>query len=250
METRKKWGGSFLAVIFALLMIGGASFYYFQNQPAKDASRLGEGNLGDWQKVSSTALNASSNLNTSESLSTDLYNNYLDLAQSGTFTALERDAMLADLAKRHITTPAIVPIINLADLNASNTASLDVYVKLFAVIMSQASLVKKYEVAVFTESVTAGNIHGTPALQETAELYKRIAASLLVMEVPVKLAPQHLEAVKSVGALAKAVENMANWKGDPIQALTDVDTFNKAQVYVTNSMDTLAVAIVTLQKKT
>jgi hypothetical protein len=58
-----------------------------------------------------------------------------------------------------------------------------------------------------------------------------------------------LEAVKSVGALAKAVENMAEWQGDPIEALSEMDTFNKAEDYVEASVSNLADAIETLKKK-
>jgi len=238
-----------LAVIFAVAVIGAASSYYFQSQPNKGAPLPQGVVLQDWQSVSSTAAGSSSG-NISAALSSDLYSNYLQLAESGEFTAAERDAMLAALAKKHAASPAVVPVINLADLNTSETASLDTYTKLFAVIVSQASLVKKYEVTLFTEAVINNDTDGIPALQGTADLYKKIAASLLVMEVPAKLAPQHLEAVKSVGALAKAVENMAEWGGDPIEALSDVDTFNKAQSYVTNSMDALLVSITALQKKT
>ncbi len=248
MEARNKWGGSFFAVIFALVVIGAASFYYFQNQPKGNSLPSGV-TLKDWREVSSSAPGSPSD-NVTEALSLDLYNNYIDLTQSGTFTAAERDAMLAELTKKHVSNPAIVPIITLNDLNVNDETSLDTYVKLLTVIVSQASTVKKYEVTLFTESVINNNANGTPELQKTADLYKKIAASLLVMEVPAKLAPQHLEAVKSVGALAKAVENMARWKGDPIVALSDVDTFNKAQSYVTNSMEVLLASITTLQKKT
>ena len=70
------------------------------------------------------------------------------------------------------------------------------------------------------------------------------------MEVPKAVATEHLEVVKSVGALARAVENMAKWKGDPIEALSDVDTFNKAKSYTEGSVDTLLLAVMAFQNKT
>lgn len=249
MKTRNTWGGSFLAMLFAVLIVAGAYWYYTNNKIAPDAIISSGTSLTDWHTISNTIPSTNQNITTSEALSTDLYNNYLTLAQSGTFTASELNSMLATLAERHITNPAVVPIIHTADLNLSDTTSVDTYTKLLAVVMNQAGLVKRYEVAVFTESVTAENIHGTPELQETADLYKRIAAALLVMEVPSQLAKPHLEAVKSIGALARSVEIMAHWQGDPIEALADVDTFNKAQSYVTVSMENLLASITSLQKK-
>ena len=42
---------------------------------------------------------------------------------------------------------------------------------------------------------------------------------------------------------------MAEWNGDPIEALTEADTFNKAQQYVTASVDDVLVAGEALIKK-
>lgn len=246
METQNKWGGAFWAVIFAVVVIGGSSAYSFLHQPKRITVIPGGETMTGWQSVSSTVTQSSDNSLTG-SLSEDLY---AKLAENTNYSARERDVIIASLVKERVVSPAIVPNINLVDLNISDTASLDTYSKLLVVILSQANQVKKYEVTVFTQSVMNDNIYGTPALQSTADLYKRIGASLLIMEVPKALATEHLEVVKSVGALARAVENMAKWKGDPIEALSDVDTFNKAKSYTEGSVDTLLLAVMAFQNKT
>lgn len=245
METQNKWGGAFWAVIFAVVVIGGSSVYYFLHQPKKMAILPGGEVLANWQSVSSTVATSSENGLTG-ALSHDLY---AKLAENITYTARERDVIIASLVKQRVVNPAVVPNINLVDLNISDTASVDTYTKLLVVILSQANQVKNYEVTVFTQTVVNDNFYGTPALQSTADVYKKIGASLLLMEVPKSLAKEHLEVVKSVGALARAVDNMATWKGDPIEALSAVDTFNKAKSYTEGSVDTLLLAITALQNK-
>jgi hypothetical protein len=244
MKSRNKWGGVIWAGVFAAFAIG-LSVLSYSSTHGKGGNALipagSSGSPADMQPLSTPLTSA---------ISADLYSNYAALSsQNGSVTPEERDAMLAELVKKHVANPQVVPNISLADLNVQNSASLDAYAKLLGIILNQSSQVKEYELAVFTKTITAGNANGTPALALSADLYTRIAAALLVMEVPRALAPQHLEAVKSVGALAKAVENMAEWQGDPIEALSEMDTFNKAEDYVEASVSNLADAIETLKKK-
>lgn len=249
MESQKNWGMVVLAGLFAIVVIGFASFQHYssKNPSTKDPSPV-KGLLADFGGTSNTGK--VSPLSTSESISKDLYSSYGTLIKDGQFTAEDRDRMLQELVNRHITNPAVVPNVTLSHLNVSPSTSVDTYTKLFAVIVSRSMLVKEYEINVFARTVGTQNIAGTPELQETATLYRNIAAALLVMEVPSSLAVQHLETVKSVGALAKAVENMAVWKGDPIDALSQVDTFNKAESYVEFSVNDLLATVSTLKKKT
>lgn len=248
MESQKNWGMVVVAGLFAVAVIGFASLHYIdsKNQKTKNLGST-KGLLADWRGISDTPTTTAP---TSQAISKDLYTSYGTLIKDGEFTAADRDRMLEELVSRHVTNPAVVPNVTLAHLNVSSTASVDTYTKLFAVIMSRSMLVKEYELNVFARTVGTQNVKGTPELQETATLYRNIAAALLVMEVPPSLATKHLEAIKSVGALAKAVENMATWKGDPIDALAEIDTFNKAEAYVQNSVNDLLVTVTTLQKKT
>jgi len=121
-------------------------------------------------------------------------------------------------------------------------------VQLLAVILAQGGRVKEYEMNVFARTVGDQVTTGTPELAADAALYDEIAASLLIMDTPPAVAPQHLEVVKSVGALAKATALLATWNGDPIQGLADVDAFDKAEAYVTNSVNDLLATVKQLEQ--
>ena len=153
------------------------------------------------------------------------------------------------MVEKNVQPIAVVPNISLTDLNVKPNAPVATYLELLSVIIGQSSQVKQYEVDVFSQTVSNNVTTGTPTLAEDAALYRRIAAALLIMEVPQSLASQHLELVKSVGALGNAVADMPAWKGDPIQALEYIDAFNKAESYVQNSVDTLLAAAKPLVKQ-
>lgn len=239
------WAG-----LFAVMAIGTAvATHYFENKKNTSNIVAAGSNIADWKSVSNFVNADGSNAALSSGqISKDLYSSYLALAQKGQFTAAEKDKMISDLVERHVTNPAVVPNITVSNLNVQAGVSITKYAELFAVIMSQASQAKQYELDLFTRTVAARNVNGTPALQESANLYLRIAAALLVMEVPPEVAVEHLEVVKSVGALGRVVDVMANWHGDPIQALEEVDVFNKTENYVSVSVDVLVSKIITLQK--
>lgn len=236
-----------MAAIFALLCVGGGIFIHYSAGKTKGAATPpATSPVSSWQGIASTSTAPAPTL--SQTLSGNLYAQYMNLAGQGTFTAAERDQMLASLAKNNVTEPAIVPDIGLGDLSIVATTSLDSYMQLLAVVLAQGGQVKEYELNVFARTLQNQVTSGTPELAADADLYQRIAAAALVMDVPASVAPQHLEIVKSVGALSKAVSLLATWNGDPIEGLTYVDAFNKAQAYVTNSVNALLAAVQKLQK--
>lgn len=245
METRSRWGIVYVAVAFAVVAIVVAlSINYFEKKAqAAEAIAISKnfiagGTLSSTVSASSTPQEPP----VSEALSQDLYTQYSSLASNGQFSAKDESDMLAGLVKSHVANQNVVPYITETDLNIAATSSPDTYMKLLAVILTQSDAVKEYELNVFTRTVENGTTTGTPELQADADLYQRIAAALLVMEVPAALADKHLEVVKSVGALSKAVANMGSWSGDPIEAMTDVDTFNKSLAYVQTSVDAVTAA--------
>ena len=251
METRNSWGIVYVAAIFAALAIGTAlTISYFQNQ-AKQAQVVAiTKSLSEWSSVSDVAPTSTPAAlpAVSDAVSQDLVTGYAALVNKGNFTTKERDAMLADVVKKNVTSQNIVPVITLTDLNIGPT-SVENYLALFAIILGKSTQVKHYELNVFVKTVSSENAKGTPELMNDAILYEKIAAAMLIMQVPPELASQHLEVAKSVGALAKAVANMSQWKGDPIDALTMVDSFNKSEAYVKNSVNNLLAAVTKLQKK-
>lgn len=246
MESRRSWGIVYVAGAFALIVIGGAFFY------SRSGGLKGLLTGGATVRTTDSAIaptDGAEAIAPAQALSQDLYAGYFNLTQQGSFTSAERDQMLADIVKKDVNPENVVPAVTLANLNIASTTSTDKYLALLAVILNQASTVKRYELAVFTDNVAAGIKTGSPELAADADLYKRIAMAILIMQVPPALATQHLEVVKSVGALSRAVSNMAEWNGDPIQALAEADTFNKAQQYVTNSVNDVLVAGEAVMKK-
>lgn len=252
METRKRWGIVHVAVIFALLTIGTAAATFYFEKKEKNATIIAIAqHFGSGQGLSNTVGSAPGpGASLSDALSNDLNTQYGTLLQKGTFTSAERDQMLSDLANKYVSDPAVVPVISLTDLNVQASTSLSSYIQLLAVILSQSGQVKEYELDVFANTVQSRTTTGTPKLIADADLYQHIAAAILAMEVPAAVAPQHLEVVKSVGALSKAVALMGSWNGDPIEGLIYVDTFNKAQAYSQSSINTLIAAVQKLQQKT
>jgi hypothetical protein len=247
MKTRGSWGIVYVAVVFAVLAIGTAyaTSRFWQGQ--RIATATGE-NSSDWQSTPGAASASSPGTTAlSDTLSEDAYSGYLNLAQQGTFTAAEQNQMLAGVVKKDIQPQNVVPELSLAQLNLVATTSLQNYISLVAVILNQSTQIKQEESYVFGNTVQKQVTSGTPTLMTDASIYLRIAEALLVMEVPPSVAGQHLELVKSVGGLSNAVKNMGEWSGDPIQALQEVDTYNKAKAYVENSANTLMAAVQKLE---
>ncbi|TAJ13904.1 hypothetical protein EPO56_02840 [Patescibacteria group bacterium] len=251
MESRKQWGMVFWAGLFALIAIGTAlTTSYFENTVKNDPVVRASSDSDAWKAVSDYVASQEGFVapNT-DSISKDLYSNYLALASRGSFSSAELDGMVAAIVEKNTTAPAVVPVITIQNLNLQQNTSLDTYGKLFSVILSKSSEAQKYELEVFTRTVGQNNANGTPVLTQNSELYARIAAALLVMETPPSIASEHLEVVKSIGALARVVDQMGRWKGDPIQALQIVDTFNKTERYVEASIDAWITKITALEKK-
>ncbi len=248
MKEPVKWGRVISAGLFALVAIGGATaIEYLTHMPPKNTSA---GATASAQVSASGSIVPANGV--TAAISQDAVSQYLSAAdQNGNISTDDATRITAGVVQQYVSAPQVVPVVALADLNVSASDSLDTYQQLFVLIMDQSTRVPEYEVDAFARVVTNGtDATSTAELQGDADLYKRIAAALLVMQVPTALAPEHLEVVKSVGALAHAVEEMGDWNGDPIQALVDVDTFNKSAAYVKSSVSDLASAVASAQKKT
>ncbi len=187
---------------------------------------------------------------TTDALARELYVDYTQLAAQGSFTAKERNDMLADIAKRNIETPILTQNITRADLHIKTDTPVETYTALTTIILREATKVKEYELAAFARTVNAGNVTGTPALKEAATLYANIGRALLVMEVPPTLADKHLALIKSVRALSSTVSLMGTWEGDPLDALSYMDAFNRAEGENQKSVSELFSLAATLLKKT
>ena len=186
---------------------------------------------------------------TTETLARDLYADYTKLTEKGTFTADERDEVFAGIIKRDIVPLDLGQNLTIADMKIKAGAPVDAYTALITVIFRESTRVREYELATFARAVNTDTFSGTPALKDAATLYAYIAKALLEVEVPPELAHEHLAATKSVGALAYAVSLMGNWKGDPLDALSYIDAFNRAETESQKSVNELFSLAAELLKK-
>ena len=241
METRSSWGIVYVAVVFAVVIVGGAIAIRW---------------LGNGSSASATAQNSSGQLaavssqqspGLSDALSQDLYTGYMNLSQQGTPTTAQQQQLIASVVAKDVKPQDVVPNLTESQLNIVATTSAQNYISLVAVILNESSQIKDDESYVFSNTVQNNVQTGTPALMADADLYSRMAAALLITPVPPAIAPQHLEMVKSVAALGNVIKNMGQWKGDPAEALSDVDTFNKARTYAENSANALTAAVQKLE---
>jgi len=243
MESRNSWGVVYVAAVFAVVIVGGALAVrlFGGGHTAPAAANSANGQLAAAPSQPASGL--------SQTLSQDLYTGYANLAQQGTPTAAEQQQLVANVIAKDVQPQNVVPNLAQSQLNVVATASLQNYISLVAVILNQSSQIREDESYVFANTVQNNVTGGTPALMADANLYSRMAAALLVMPVPPTVAPQHLEMVKSVAALGNAIKNMGQWKGDPAEALTEVDTFNKARAYAENSASALTAAVNTWESQ-
>jgi hypothetical protein len=243
MESRNSWGIVYVAATFAVIIVGGAlAVRWFEGGHAAPATTAG--NPASGQMTAATSEPAPG---LSQTLSQDLYTGYANLAQQGTPTAAQQQQLVASVVAKDIQPQNVVPNLTVGQLNIVATTSMQNYISLVAIALNESSQIKQDESYVFANTVENNATTGTPVLVADAQLYQRIAAALLVMPVPPAVASQHLELVKSVAALGNVVRNMGEWKGDPAEALSDVDTFNKARNYAENSANALTVAVQKLE---
>lgn len=247
MEARNRWGVVYVAALFAVLAIGTAlTTHWVEGERGVSGIVASAKDLVGWQSVSSMP-GAGPETPTADALSNDLYSGYLGIAQDGVVTSAEKNQLLAGVVQKDIPPQNVVPAITESQLNVVATTSVDNYISLVAVILNESTKIKKDESYVFANTVQNDITTGTPALITAANLYERIATALFVMAVPPAVATEHLELVKSTAAMSNAIRNMGTWRGDPVEALTDIDTFNKARDYADNSATLLAAAVQNLQ---
>ena len=247
MEARNRWGVVYVAVLFAVIAIGTAlTTHWVEGEKGVGGIVASAKSLVGWQSVSSVP-GAEPATPAADTLSNDLYSGYLGIAQDGIVTAAEKNQLLAGIVEKDIQPQNVVPPLTKGQLNIVATTSVDNYISLVALILNESAKIKKDESYLFANTVQNDITTGTPALINAANLYERIATALFIMEVPPAVATEHLELVKSTAAMSNVIRNMGTWRGDTVEALADIDTFNKARAYADNSATVLAAAVQNLQ---
>lgn len=240
MKTRNSWGIVYVSVFIGLLIIASAyGAYRFEQTP--EGNVIGSGTSANGKDVGVSPGTSSTTI--SSTMAQDLYSGYLNLTQQGTFTAQQQTQMLSSIVSKDVPPENVVPQLSVSNLNVVPNTPIQNYISLVALILNQSTQIKQDDSYVFSNTVQDQITTGTPTLIQDANVYQRIAAALLVMPVPPSVENEHLELVKSIGGLSNSVRNMGTWSGDPIEALTEVDTYNKVKAYVENSSNALLAAV-------
>ena len=116
-----------------------------------------------------------------------------------------------------------------SQLRVSPSATLDTYMGSLGAALGKSAEVKEYELLSFSRAVGKQDYNGTPELGAAALTYRGVEQDLLRMDVPTDLRVQHLELLQAVSLLAQTTGLLANWSGDPIDALAYIDAFSKAE---------------------
>jgi hypothetical protein len=285
METRTNWGMIVLGVLFAVIAISvaGVTFYFessttsptplsYVSEPTvaqlPDSDNDG---IPDWQEkiFGSNPERADSNGNgisdaqelafgtlvdtgttsPTGSLTQDLLQKYTALRNGNTFTTEDLDAVAQKLVNTHVQIPNVADTVSLNELNIIATSSAETYTQLLLIILRQSTQIKEHELTTFRRTVEAKQYGGNAALTADAVLYKKIQDALIKIDVPSQVSIEHLSVVNSIGSLANIVTLMSVWSGDPLTGIVYVDTFNKAESDVSQSVATLLTRIGSLMKK-
>ncbi len=255
METRAHWGPVIFAGIFAVLLI--IVTYFFSTQETVGSAPVGEVRVAspthstdnEWRTAleavarpapSTGPYRAPEELGTTPSMSQELVASYLSLKST---PGASTDAALADIVSRNVTVLTRNDTYTLAAVR-TGTITLEAYAQTIGDAMERASTVHEYELSVFSRTVAEGRTTGTPALAASARTYRGIEATLASAVVPKELNVAHLELLQSIAFLAYTTELMAEWSGDPVDALSYVDGFIKAEREVKSAFNALFTAMI------
>lgn len=279
MKTRKSWGMLAVAVVFAVGAIGTALLTFVFEAKEQNAGITAGGlssektdadgdGLSVWEEIvwKTDPENRDSDgdgipdgvevLNgTNPSASGD--EEYARATQSDTVSFIESvraaetyitsnelepeaaEALRAAAVESGAKKPDVDGDIPFSALRIGTNQTLSVYTQLVFAILKESTKVYQNELALFQKTIDDRNYSGTPALQQTALLYKKIAAALLAIEVRPEVANEHLALVNSINALANTVNLMAVWEGDTLQSLLYTDAYIREQNAVGRSAELL-----------
>jgi hypothetical protein len=255
METQNRWGLVLLATAFAGVVIAVALFVTFsenkrnaQEPAVVPVIKEAEKSTPETFDVMNPDIGSVSYVGVSptDTLAAGLADQYQTLTDSATSDD-EKKAILDAIVAKAVPKQEFASVLTLANLNISNAASADTYAMLLALILSQSSTVREYEMATFLRAVRDMNHDGSPELQEDATIYRQIRDALVAMAVPTAVAREHLAVVNDVGALAQVVAQMGEWNGDPTVGIVYVNAFERAQSAVVQSLSALTAKLSTLK---
>lgn len=197
----------------------------------------------------STVYEAPRGLPTTEALARELFSRYATLKAEGNLTAEETNEVLADLVKSRVGSVALdAPIYTKSQISIENDVTLDAYQSSVVSALGEATRVREYELNVFARAVSENRTRELAKLKTTALIYESIGDTLLTLEVPVAVADEHVEVLNSLALVQSSVHKLSLWGGDPLDALTLVNSFSEAEESFQFAMNNLFTRISILKK--
>ncbi|MEK7613322.1 MAG: thrombospondin type 3 repeat-containing protein [Patescibacteria group bacterium] len=187
-------------------------------------------------------------LPTTEALARELLSTYAELKAGGNLNAEETNTALLSLLERRLQEPTLPPTFTRSQLTIENDVSLDAYQGALTNAFNEASRVREYELNVFARAISENRSAELAKLKTTAVIYESIRDTLLAIEVPERVADDHLAVVNSLSSIETAVAGLASWGGDPLDALALVNTFSESETTLRLTLTDLFTRLTILKK--
>lgn len=203
--------------------------------------------IPDWQEVlaassagdgSGALYIAPASLPSTEALARELFASYAASREGGELDQEAIEAALEEVVNRRGSVASAPKVYALTALSIAPGGSLSSYDGALLSALTGAGAVTEYELTTFSR-VLKGSADDAERLRVASDVYRAIAEKLATLTVPSAIATNHLAAVNGLSALSAATRDLARWNGDPMDALTLVNTFVAADRAFSDSLSGL-----------
>lgn len=216
------------------------------------------GSTESWQDTLANALPkpagdtpyvAPAGLSSTESLAREIFADYAAARQGGTLDASKANALIAQTVAHNGNITSVPKTYTMGQMAVTDGLAVGVYAGALTLALKDASRVSEYELTTFSRVIKGSTTGDIERLMAASQVYSAIADKLAAMPVPPTLATNHLAAVNALSALASASKDLARWNGDPLDALSLVNNFVKADDTFSGNLMALYTEVRALQKK-
>lgn len=205
--------------------------------------------FGTEPKPENSSYVAPRGLPTTEALAREVFSRYAELKNDGSLTVSETNEALAELVQSRLGEARVnAPVHVRSELTVESDVSLDAYESSLIAALNEASRVREYELNVFARAVSENKNTELAKLRTTAIIYQSIRERLLTLEVPTRVADDHLALVNALAAIETSTMELGRWTGDPLDALVLVNNFSESETSMRTSMSDLFTRLSILKK--
>lgn len=174
---------------------------------------------------------------TSEAIALEFAEAYRTLETEGRLDTPEATEVVREIVARNVVTVDSKETYTPSSFKTGN--DIGAYLETVGATLGYSTAVQQYELVVFAEAVGRNDFNGSPKLAAAASVYRKIEADLVKISVPTELLQEHAALTNSMAFLAQTTEYLAEWTGDPVDALAFVDAFIRAEQSFEKSFSTL-----------